>query len=285
MTLKLGFGTAPILGRIDKNRSLHALQLAHAAGIRHFDTARSYGWGECEGLLGRFLAQHRREELTLVSKCGLVPVPRSTFLSTAKKVGRQIVRTVPGSHRLVRRLASSVAPRDTYDVPTLRGSVEASLRELCTPYLDVLLLHNFEAGKEGFADVLAFFRELRERGTVRRFGVSLHGSLMPGLEFLRAQAALPEMVVQVPVSDALLELPDAWADVTFFVHSPFQYLQSSTSPKVANFESLVARLSTAVRCEALITSMFSTQHLRQNVETVARAASAVQASAMGAADQ
>jgi aryl-alcohol dehydrogenase-like predicted oxidoreductase len=267
-TPTLGFGTAPILGRIDERRSLEALELAWSVGIRHFDTARSYGWGECEALLGRFLQQHPREAFTLVSKCGLVPVRRSTLLSTAKKLARQVVKRIPGSHALVRRVAASVAPSDTYDVETLRASVETSLRELRTGYLDVLLLHNFEATKPGFAEVLALFRTLRERGTVRRFGVSLHGSLVPGLEFLRAQSALPEMIVQVPVSDALLTLTEEWSDVTFFVHSPFQYLQ--TSSRSLTFAGLIEALSTRAPCEALITSMFSASHLRQNVETLAR---------------
>jgi aryl-alcohol dehydrogenase-like predicted oxidoreductase len=264
----LGFGTAPILGRIDERRSLAALELAYASGIRHFDTARSYGWGECEALLGRFLQRHPRDTFTLVSKCGLVPVRRSTLLSVAKKLGRQVIKRIPGSRTLVRRAAASIAPSDTYDVETLRVSVETSLSELRTSYLDVLLLHNFEPDKPGFAEVLALFRALRERGAVRRFGVSLHGSLVPGLEFLRAQGALPELVVQAPVSEALLTLTDEWSDVTFFVHSPFQYLQTSSSSRT--FADLVAELSARARCEALITSMFSPSHLHQNVAALAR---------------
>ncbi|NEN94747.1 MAG: hypothetical protein F6K50_04165 [Moorea sp. SIO3I7] len=51
-TTKLGFGCAPILGRVDKRKSIQALKIAYEEGINYFDIARSYGWGEAESILG-----------------------------------------------------------------------------------------------------------------------------------------------------------------------------------------------------------------------------------------
>ncbi|MFX6040902.1 aldo/keto reductase, partial [Acinetobacter baumannii] len=57
---RLGFGCAPMLGRVGRKDSLRALAIAYDNGIRHFDVARSYGFGEAEALLGEFLAGKRQ---------------------------------------------------------------------------------------------------------------------------------------------------------------------------------------------------------------------------------
>jgi aryl-alcohol dehydrogenase-like predicted oxidoreductase len=48
----LGFGCAPLMGRVGHRDSLRAPAAAMHAGITFFDTARSYGYGESlvEGL-------------------------------------------------------------------------------------------------------------------------------------------------------------------------------------------------------------------------------------------
>ena len=51
----LGFGCAALMGRVGRRDSLAALAAAQDAGINFFDTARSYGYGESEALLGQFL--------------------------------------------------------------------------------------------------------------------------------------------------------------------------------------------------------------------------------------
>jgi aryl-alcohol dehydrogenase-like predicted oxidoreductase len=51
----LGFGCSAVLGRAGRRASLAALGAAYEAGITFYDTARSYGYGESEALLGEFL--------------------------------------------------------------------------------------------------------------------------------------------------------------------------------------------------------------------------------------
>ena len=263
-----GFGTAPILGRLNRHQGLHALETAYSVGIRHFDTARSYGWGECEAVLGEFLAGHPRASYTLVSKCGLVPARRTNALSVAKKLARQVVTWLPAARGIVRRFASAsqFSPVATYEVDALRSSVETSLRELRTSYLDILILHNFEPGRPGLDEVIALFRELREQGCIKRFGFSLYGDLNVGLEYLASHDVLTEGVVQVPVTDQLLELQPRWRAVNFIAHSPFKYLETrGVAGDTAALRGILTSLAGAARCEALVTSMFSEQHITQNV--------------------
>src|SRR5437868_5998183 len=161
MVPALGFGTAPMLGRQSRKQSLAALQYAYSRGIRHFDTARSYGWGEAEKLLGEFLRHYPRQDYVLVGKCGIVPPQRTQFLSAIKAIGRNLVRAFPGRRNLVQKIASSApfAPVRTYDIATLQESVDTTFRELNCSYLDVLLLHNFDPAFEGLHDIIAWMRK------------------------------------------------------------------------------------------------------------------------------
>lgn len=265
---QLGFGTASVLGGVGRRRSQGAIRQAYRLGIRHFDTARLYGWGEAEGVLAKTLAPFPRASYTLVSKCGLVPTRRSWALSFAKSVARMVIRAAPPARRLVRSIASTGAfqPTATYDIRTLEQSVATSLAESKTSYLDVLLLHNFETGKAGLPEVVSFLRELKRRGVVRRFGYSVEGDLHAGLDFLAAHDALDGAVVQVPISAALLELPDDFKQLSYIAHSPIRYLSKQARPITQDsMRALFLEVANACRCEAIVCSMYSSAHLRENI--------------------
>jgi len=268
-TPKLGFGTAPILGRVGRRDSIAALEQAYALGVRHFDTARSYGWGEAEGLLGDFLKGRTRHECTIVTKCGIVPVKRSTALSAAKTLARKVRDAVPSAASLVRRAASFSRwqPTCTYDVRTLNESVETSLRELRTDYLDVLLLHSFDPIVAGLDDVATWFQRLQQRGSIARYGFSIEGNLVEGLTCLRRYGVLDRAVVQAPVSETLFSLVPEWRDVPVFAHSALRFSAASA----ISFGEILARLGESCRCEVVVCSMFSKSHIDSNVAAAARA--------------
>ena len=271
---QLGFGSAPVLGRVGKRESLDAIAHAYRHGVRHFDCARSYGWGEAEGLLGRALAAYPRDSFRLVSKCGIVPPRRSTLLSLAKSSARRILQVLPGAHAFVRGVATKhFQPTGTYDVAALSGSLETSLRELGTSYLDVLLLHNFEVGKPGLPEVIAFLREQQKTGRIRRYGFSLESELTPGLDYLAQLDALEGALVQVPVSDALFRLPEEYRRVPLIAHSPFRYLSqpAERAARARNLSELFTALAQACNCEALVCSMFNVEHIDRNVAAQATA--------------
>ena len=265
----LGFGTAAIMGRVSRRAGSVALERAHAAGIRHFDTARSYGWGEAEGVVGAVLGKHRREDIRIVTKCGILPVRSSPLLSMAKSAARWALTLAPGLKAQVRRVASSESfqPVRTYEIDVLAGSLKTSLAELGASYIDDLLLHNFSPDRPGLDEVGAWFRELQQAGTIRRFGFSVEGDLLEGLEFLAAKDLLDDAVVQVPVSDTLLALPQQWRGVRFIAHSPFTFMrqQAEAGGSLATLASLLPALGEACRCDALVCSMFGADHLAANV--------------------
>jgi aryl-alcohol dehydrogenase-like predicted oxidoreductase len=261
----LGFGTGAIMGRVSSRLGLAALERAYAAGIRHFDTARSYGWGEAEGVLGRFLRGHAREEIRLVTKCGIMPVRRSPILGAAKALGRVALSLAPGLRAKLRQVAGRESFRPTYtaDAGMLASSLQTSLDELGVSYVDTLLLHNFMPVMAGFDEVVAWFVDLKRAGVIRRYGFSVEGDLAEGLSFLAQKGLLDEALVQTPVSSSLLNLSKEWREVSIIAHSPFEFLR--THPEVMSFTDLLRRLGSVGRCETVVCSMFDPAHLASNV--------------------
>jgi aryl-alcohol dehydrogenase-like predicted oxidoreductase len=201
----LGFGCASIQGRVGRRQSLEALAAAYDAGIRHFDIARSYGWGKAEGLLGEFLQGRPRQDYTLVTKCGLVPTKPSHLKSAARTVAQRVFRLVPASRGLIRKLAASNSqPSRTTDIGVLSNSLDDSLHALRTDYVDTLLLHNFTPDYPELERVIEFFERKKDEGKVRRYGFSVHGDLTAGLERLGRVGIEGEVLVQAPVSVELL---------------------------------------------------------------------------------
>src|SRR5277367_3530094 len=90
----IGFGCSSLTGT-DVGTANRVLEAAFDAGVRHFDTARYYGYGEAEGILGKFL-KGRRTEVTITTKFGVNPPRRTTPLSVGLYFGRRIVRLLPG---------------------------------------------------------------------------------------------------------------------------------------------------------------------------------------------
>jgi D-threo-aldose 1-dehydrogenase len=178
--IRLGFGCTAIPGPLTAREALTLLETAFACGIRHFDTARMYGHGESEGVLGA-LAPHRRDDLVLVTKAGIEP---------ASRLVRGLNRFAAAFH-----LAQPAPPAGRFEPARIQRSLETSLRELKTDYIDVLLLHEIRA-HEVHDELKHLLQRLRSEGKVSVFGIA---TSVEDSETLIA--AHPELcdIVQVPV--------------------------------------------------------------------------------------
>ncbi|SNZ15747.1 Predicted oxidoreductase [Terribacillus aidingensis] len=140
-----GLETAPIalgcmrMKDLDKQEALRVIETSKEAGITLFDHADIYGAGSSEEIFAAGLKESavKREDIILQSKCGI----RDGFFDFSKQ------------HIL--------------------SSVDGILERLQTDYLDVLLLHRPDALMEP-EEVADAFRQLKESGKVRHFGVSNH---------------------------------------------------------------------------------------------------------------
>jgi aryl-alcohol dehydrogenase-like predicted oxidoreductase len=167
----LGFGCGAVLGRVGRNESLRAMAAAWDMGINLFDTARSYGYGESEGLLGEFLAG-KRDKAIISTKFGILPERQQGWKQAAKPVIRGLLKFAPGARSIVRRGVRTQMAPNQFTVLVLRSSIEESLRRLRTDYVDILFLHSAPASVLDQGDLIEELERLVTEGKVRRAGIS-----------------------------------------------------------------------------------------------------------------
>ncbi len=166
----LGFGCAALMGRVGRTDSLRALGAARDAGITFFDTARSYGYGESERLLGEFLRGHRAETV-ICTKFG-IPAARPGWKQKVKPLAQAAIGVFPSLRGFARRQAAGEIAAPQFSVEGLRSSFETSLRELKTDYVDLLLLHGATSAALDQEDLMEALGRLVETGKVRMAGIS-----------------------------------------------------------------------------------------------------------------
>ncbi len=167
----LGFGCSAMLGRVGRRDSLAALGAAYDAGINFFDTARSYGYGESEALLGEFL-RGRRESVVVSTKFGILPVRTSVLKQSLKPIARKLLQLAPGARKTMKRQLAAQSSGGHFSVAALHESLETSLRALRTDYVDMLFLHEPPVSVLDQDDLFASLEQLVAAGKIRRFGIA-----------------------------------------------------------------------------------------------------------------
>lgn len=168
-TPAVGFGCSSLTGTSPSNAN-RVLQTAFDAGVRHFDTARYYGYGEAEGILGTFL-KSRRSEVTISTKFGIEPPRRTPALGVGLYFGRRVVRLLPAVREFLQRGAQSVVKSGAFSAQQAQGSLETSLRELSTDHIDFYLLHDYIVSEKPPDELLAFLENSVKAGKIRSFGI------------------------------------------------------------------------------------------------------------------
>ncbi len=142
--LALGMWNIHKIEQVQLNQLMEAAIEAKVTTIDHADI---YGGYICEAIFGQWLKNqpHTREQLQLVSKCGIQ-------LTTEN------------------RPANRVKHYDT-SYAHIQQSVNNSLKNLNTDYLDLLLIHRPDPLMEP-DEVARAFSDLKQSGKVRYFGVS-----------------------------------------------------------------------------------------------------------------
>lgn len=168
-TSVLGFGCGSVLGRVGRSDSLRAMNIAWDQGITLFDTARSYGFGEAEAVLGEFL-HGKRVQATVATKFGISPQKLSAMERAAVPVVRA-ARKVSRFRKLFPQKGMSEVALPEFTVDGLRESLERSLRQLQTDYVDVLFLHEATSDALRQQDLMDALDRLVQAGKVRRVGL------------------------------------------------------------------------------------------------------------------
>jgi aryl-alcohol dehydrogenase-like predicted oxidoreductase len=135
--LGLNYGIANKEGKPDQEKAFRILDSALASGINCLDTAADYG--DSEKVIGEYLhSVNKRSELFIVTKLKLGNIP-----------------------------APEIETR-------MRRSVENSLKNLRTDYLDILLLHDANDFSGCENEITAVMEKLLSEGTIRMAGASCY---------------------------------------------------------------------------------------------------------------
>jgi len=146
-TTRLGFGCGNLMGAMNRRDSLKLLETAYDAGIRHFDVAPRYGYGEAESCLGDFL-EHHRGQVTVTTKYGIFPAKKTSLITLGRQIAGPIIRKIPTLKRSLARAAKAATQnpeRPTFTAAQAKASLDRSLLALRTDHIDLWLLHEVTA--------------------------------------------------------------------------------------------------------------------------------------------
>ena len=167
---EFGFGCASLSSLNSRKKSLEILSIAYDNDITHYDVARLYGMGSTENILGEF-AKNKRDKISIATKFGLNPP--SIGKSNAKLISivKGVVNKMPG---LKRRITDKVHSnlRTDFSVKNANASLERSLKELGTHYIDYFLMH--EALKDDIIndELIIFLKKKKDEGKILEFGIA-----------------------------------------------------------------------------------------------------------------
>ena len=191
-TTRLGFGCSSVMGSMNRRESLALLEAAFDAGLRHFDVAPSYGYGQAEDCLGEFLARHPGM-LTVTTKYGIPPEETKSLKAVLRGIARPVLKLLPSVKKRLQSAvaaASATAPKVAFTAEKAKASLDSSLRALRVEHIDVWLLHEAEADDLQDDRLLRLMEEMVAAGKVGTFGVGseakkIHALLAERPEYCR----------------------------------------------------------------------------------------------------
>jgi D-threo-aldose 1-dehydrogenase len=184
-TPRVGFGCSNLLGDKTPEVGLGLLHAAYESGIRHFDVARVYNYGDAEALVGEF-ASGKRDKITISTKFGLMPREGVARMKGPVRLVRRLMRSSSWIRKRVRRNVKSLTRGGQFDPVTARISLETSLRALRTDYIDIYLLH--ECSLSDCSDeILAFLEHAKTEGKIRAYGCGTAFEKVPPIATTRPQ--------------------------------------------------------------------------------------------------
>lgn len=263
----IGFGCAPIMGPINSKAGKYAIDMALEYGINYFDVARSYGYGEAEGFLGKII-KDKKYEICVSTKFGINPNWKASSFKKMKPFVRYIqslkARKIDDHQsknsnpsKLSQKLLDRVAPLRGSD---MRKSLEKSLRELQREYVDCLLIHEPHESLSYVQELKETADNLKREGKIRSFGLSalhsqekLHEDYLEKFDLLQYDNPMGREDYQ----EYLLQ-KDYHPNIIF---SPFKGGKRTLNPAQKLSELLKDFPNSVILC-----SMFNPDHIKQNIK-------------------
>ena len=179
-TTALGYGCANLFRDPSGKNRLRLLEHAYEVGIRHFDVAPMYGLGVAERELGRF-ARGRRDRIVIATKFGILPTRVARSLARVQAPVRTLFSIIPSLRGQAKSRAAgpssgpvgaALYASSGYNHASAKASLEMSIRELGTDYVDLFLLHDPAPAEVDAEEIFAYLEEASDRGHIRAWGIA-----------------------------------------------------------------------------------------------------------------
>ncbi|MEO6187945.1 MAG: aldo/keto reductase [Ginsengibacter sp.] len=260
----LGFGCASILGSVDAKKSRRALEVAFEQGINHFDLARSYGYGEAESFVGKILRPNR-DKVVLATKFGIIANWKAGLLGPAKSLVRSFKKKKgPVSYAdqvkpVKSHFADHFHDRIELSEASMRKSLETSLREMKSDYVDYFFLHEPKSKLVNIEELSNTAAKLKEEGKIRAWGLaSMKDQLKLHRDYLNSFDVL--QFNNSPLDPDYNEICEERGKTSNIFFSPFRSFSGSISHG-AKLQALFTDFPGSV----VLCSMFNVEHLKENV--------------------
>ena len=168
----LGFGCVALTKHKTVAEATKMLSLTFSEGITHFDTAPLYGQGYSEKILGIFL-KGKRSAVTVTTKCGLLPQHASSISPYIMLPLNAIKKRIKTTELKYNNSTDAPAPLKfrPIDLAYVKKSLEVSLKNLKTDYIDYYFLH--EALPAFLSDgAKKYLYDAKESGVIKSLGIS-----------------------------------------------------------------------------------------------------------------
>jgi aryl-alcohol dehydrogenase-like predicted oxidoreductase len=167
----LGFGCVQLTAHHSRKEALSVLEHAFSLGITHFDVARAYGFGRAEGILREFL-RRKRHTVTLATKFGIEPP--SGLVGNVRVINalKRILRRFPRLLQQAKQHGAAMVKTGIFTPESALRSLETSLRELGTDYVDIFLLHEATLADASAAPLVETLLSQVAKGKIRQVGVA-----------------------------------------------------------------------------------------------------------------
>ena len=274
---RIGLGCGRLRAGLERQESKRIIETALDLGIRYFDTAPSYGDGCSERVLGEVL-NSARSDVLICTKVGLARTSRNGALAAARFVAKSLARPFVTNYHF--RFGRSSIHTDesnshvTFELASVRASVEESLRCLRTAYVDCLMLHE-PTLEDPVDEINRLLQQYVRDGVVHCLGVGtggpieqlpMYGSVLQCL--FRPGKSLHQVDKRLIVHGALREYSATQFDRCWMNTGLYRTMQGS--PKMQEIASgrpgflLAAIASVFDNCKILI----STQKHKRLIDTV-----------------
>jgi methylglyoxal reductase len=155
---KIGLGTWAIGGGPawggdkDLQESIDTIRECPKLGVNLIDTAPGYNFGNSEKIVGKALAGMKREDLVLITKCGIVWTREGSLFNKV------------GDIQLYKNLSKE----------SIREEIELSLERLGTDYVDVYMTHwqSVEPYFTPISQTMEVLNELKAEGKILAIGAA-----------------------------------------------------------------------------------------------------------------